>query len=94
MEAIQDINKMDTADQAYHTVQEDNSVQAMLQSMYKKCDCHLRYKESLLKRMNNQKLYREFLEAKEVKKQISMSEQKQRAYHRRIRSGHIKLFDN
>ena len=37
-------------------------------AVYKKCDCHIRYKESLMRRMRNQEMYFEYLEQKLDKK--------------------------
>ena len=65
--AIGQINEMDSALKAYNTSRADDDIQALLLAMYRKCDCHMRDKESLLRRMRNQELYKEFLESKEHK---------------------------
>lgn len=67
IEAIDEINEMSSATEAFDATRRDNSIQALLLAMYQKCDCRLRYRESLLRRMRNQKLYHEFLQAQEKK---------------------------
>ena len=70
MEAIEECNQMKTVNEAYDGTKRDNAIMALLLTMYKKCDCRLRYKESLLRRMRNQNLYHEFLKAQEEKMKL------------------------
>jgi len=63
--AIDEINEMASPMSVYDASRVDDSIQAILLAVYQKCDCRMRYKESLLRRMRNQKLYQEFLRTQE-----------------------------
>lgn len=87
IDAIDEINRIDSPEQAYHTSRMDNSVHAMLLAVYQKCDCHMRYKESLLRRMRNQELYKQFLREKEEKNKYSADKK-----HKRTKSDYLKVY--